>query len=123
MKILIADDEPEIVATLRDRLKANGFETMEAYEGIRTIELAHKEKPDLILLDLKMPAGRGESVLKSLKSHPETKKIPVIVLTAMPARDVKERVLAEGANDFIQKPYDATVLIDKIRNCLRNPLP
>lgn len=121
-KILIAEDEPEIVAILRDRLKVNGFETIEANEEVRTIELAHKKKPDLILLDLKMPAGRGKSVLKSLSSHPETKQIPVIVLTAMPARDVKEEVLAEGAEDFIQKPYEATVLIDKILKLLAQPM-
>lgn len=113
-KILIADDERDFVDTLRDRLRASGLETIEAYEGVRAIELAHKEKPDLILLDLRMPGGTGQTVIKALRSRPETKGIPIIVVSALSAKDVQGEVLEAGAQCFFQKPYDITKLLDKI---------
>lgn len=116
--ILVADDEEELVKALRDRLHFEGFETVAAFEGVRAIEMAHKQHPDVILLDLRMPAGTGQSVLKSLKSRKETEKIPVIVLTALEGNDLEKELLLAGAFDFIRKPYDWNMLLDKIRNAL-----
>ncbi len=117
-KILIADDERDIVQTLKAQLEANGYETISAYEGIRVVELAHKEKPDLILLDLNMPVGTGQTTLEFLRSKLDTEKIPIIVLTAMPAGELKEKVLAKGAQDFLQKPYELKTLLEKIKTYL-----
>jgi DNA-binding response OmpR family regulator len=113
-KILIADDEQELVTTLRDFLEYQGFETLYAYEGVRAVELAHKKNPDLILLDLQMPAGTGQKVLESLRSRPETEKIPVIVITAIAKDRLEEEVQEKGAQDFIQKPFDTQELLSKI---------
>lgn len=110
-KILIADDDPDIVKALKDRLEFEGFETTVASEGVRAIELAHKEKPDLILLDLKMPTGTGQSVLQALRARPDTERIPVIVLTAMKEEGLKERLLAKGASAFFEKPYEEDDLL------------
>lgn len=118
-KILIVDDEQDLVSALRTRLEAEGFETCAAYEGIRGIEFAHKEKPDLIILDLKMPAGGGQSVLQALRSRPDTEKIPVIILTAMKESGLKERLLAEGASAFFEKPYEPDELLSEIGALLR----
>ena len=118
LKILIADDEEELVKALRDRLQFEGFETIAAFEGVRAIEMAHKHHPDLILLDLRMPAGTGQSVLKSLKSRSETEKIPVIVLTALEGHNLEQELLGAGAIDFVRKPYDWNTLLDKIRKAL-----
>ncbi len=118
-KILVADDEEELVKALRDRLHFEGFDTVTAFEGVRTIEMAHKHHPDLILLDLRMPAGTGQSVLKSLKSRPETENIPIIIITALEGNNLEQDLLKSGANDFIRKPYDWNVLLDKIRKFLR----
>lgn len=76
-KILLVDDDRDFVTVLGDRLKAEGFKTVVAYEGVRAIEVAHKTKPDLILLDLKMPAGEGLSVLESLRKHPDRTPCPL----------------------------------------------
>lgn len=116
--ILVADDEEELVKALRDRLHFEGFETVAAFEGVRAIEMAHKQHPDVILLDLRMPAGAGQSVLKTLKSRKETEKIPVIVLTALEGNNLEKELLLAGAFDFIRKPYDWNVLLDKIRSAL-----
>ena len=91
-KILIVDDEPDIVTTVHDQLEADGFETVAASEGVRAIEMAHRQKPDLILLDLKMPAGTGQAVLRALRSRPDTEKIPIIVLTALQGPQLEKEV-------------------------------
>ncbi|OGP08074.1 MAG: hypothetical protein A2048_08280 [Deltaproteobacteria bacterium GWA2_45_12] len=113
-KILIADDERGIVENLRDLLESKGFNTVYAYEGIRAIEVAHKEKPDLIILDLNMPAGTGQTVIQNLKSRNETKEIPILVLSGMDEPHLKQKVVALGAKDFVPKPYDVEDLLGKI---------
>ncbi len=116
--ILIADDDPDIVAILRDLLEFEGFRTLSASEGVRAIEMIHKRKPDLVLLDLQMPAGTGQSVLENIRTVPETKKIPVIVLTGLQAADLEQECLALGAQAFIRKPYERELLLAKIRELL-----
>ena len=118
-KILIADDDPDLVEILQDRLGLAGYETATAFEGIRVIELANKWSPDLILLDLKMPAGTGQLTLKSLRKRSETKTIPVIVLTALQGGTLEKEVRDEGADDFLQKPFDVNVLLQRIATLLQ----
>lgn len=118
VKILIADDDVDYVEVLQSSLEHEGYQTLSAYEGVRTIELANKEKPDLILLDLKMPAGRGETVLKTLHRQNETRKIPVIVITGLPEGEIQDEIFSLGAKDFIKKPYDNKVLMNKIKMVL-----
>ena len=117
-KILIVDDNQDLVMVLREFLEHHGFEIMEAYEGIRGIEIAHKKTPDLILLDLQMPAGTGQSVLQALRSRKETQEIPVIVLTGRQEPNLEKEMLAAGAQGFLLKPYSHEILLDKIRACL-----
>jgi DNA-binding response OmpR family regulator len=117
-KILIADDDRDLVEVLSARLDAAGFDTMPAYEGIRAVEVAHKEKPDLILLDWKMPAGRGSDVLKDLKTKTDTKHIPVIILTGVSEGGIEETAYQLGAKLFLKKPCDAKFLIKKINEIL-----
>ncbi len=114
-KILIADDDKDIVKLLSERFEYEGFEVVVAYEGVRAIEAAHKQKPDLILLDLKMPTGKGQDVLKALKNHPLTSKTPVIIMTALKEDGLEEEVRSLGAFDFIQKPLDLDHLLQSIR--------
>lgn len=117
-RILIADDDHDLVALLRVRLEAEGFETLAAYEGVRTIEMIHKHHPDLVILDLLMPAGTGQTVLKHLRGNSETRSMPVIVLTALGGAHLEKEARAAGAQDFLRKPYDDRELVEKIRNCL-----
>lgn len=116
--ILIVDDEPDFVSLLQDNLESRGYRVLTAHEGVRGIETAHKSKPDLILLDIKMPAGMGQSVLQALKKHSETRKIPVIVITALANRQLKEEIKQLGAKDFFTKPFDTEMLLEKIKSLL-----
>ncbi|MBI2341512.1 MAG: response regulator [Deltaproteobacteria bacterium] len=117
-EILIADDDRDFVTVLKERLESSGFITDCAYEGVRTIELAHKKKPDLILLDWKMPAGGASTVLQYLKEKPETKNIPVIVITGVADNFLESKAASLGAKYFIRKPYDPHLLIDTINEIL-----
>ncbi|MBI2982291.1 MAG: response regulator, partial [Deltaproteobacteria bacterium] len=88
------------------------------YEGVRTIEAANKQHPDLILLDIRMPAGTGTSVLDTLKARETTKKIPVIVISALNDGGLEKRVMAQGAQAFLKKPFDSKELLEQIRSLL-----
>lgn len=117
-KILIADDEQDFITDLRIPLEAAGFQICTASEGIRAIEFAHKKNPDLILLDIHMPVGSGETVLQALRLKEDTKRIPIIVMTASEEPGLAQRIKSEGANDFLIKPFEISVLINKIRSLL-----
>lgn len=120
-KILIADDEKDFVTVCGGYFHQEGWTVLEAYEGVRTLSIAHHEKPDLILLDIQMPAGTGRSVLQALRSKEDTKKIPVIVVTGLREPGLKERMLAEGAQDFFEKPFDFGELVKKIYAIFTRP--
>ncbi len=117
-KILIVDDDPQIVRLLATRLKANDFDVVAAYDGYQCIPVAKKESPDLILLDIKMPLGGGIGAFEILKGMADTSIIPVIFITAFPSEEVKRLVKEMGANDLISKPFKSEVLIDKINTAL-----
>lgn len=117
-KILIVDDDPQIVMLLAARLKANQYEIVVANDAVQAISKAHKEKPNLILLDNRMPAGSGLSVLASLRQNMDTIVTPVIFITAYPSGKIKDEALEKGATDFIAKPFDAADLLGKIRKAL-----
>lgn len=119
-KILIADDEIEYVEVLTSFLEAHGFEIITAHEGVRTIEAAHKQKPNLILLDLQMPAGTGQTVLQYLHSKPDTHAIPVIVMTGSGEPGIESMVRSLGAQDFLQKPFDNKILLARIHSLIKS---
>lgn len=118
-KILIVDDDPDLRAALRLRLRASKYETVNAVDGYSAITQAHKERPDLIILDLGLPAGDGFVVLDRLHRHPELADIPVIVLTARDAHAAEKQVMKAGACAFFQKPADNEELMSEIRSTLQ----
>lgn len=117
-KIMIVDDEPEIVRSLAMRLHSKGFLVVTAVDAYQATEVALKELPDLILLDLGLPAGDGHVVAKRLRNSYKTAHIPIIVLTARTSQE--DRVLAEEneVNYFITKPFDIDELFDCINNLI-----
>ena len=119
-KILIVDDERDILKALMIRLQGAGYEVVTAFDGAQAIFVAHKEKPDLILLDIRMPAGNGFSVAEKLKHSVNTLSIPVIFLTGSPERNAEERAMTLGARFYIKKPYDPEELLDAITRALEN---
>ncbi len=117
-KILIVDDERDIVKALMIRLQGAGYEVVTAFDGAQGVFMAHKEKPDLIILDIRMPAGNGFSVAQRLKRSINTFTIPVIFLTGSPEKNAEEKAMALGARFYVKKPYDPEELLDAIRRAL-----
>ncbi|HYA22699.1 MAG TPA: response regulator transcription factor [Terriglobales bacterium] len=117
-KILIVDDDPDIRQALRLRLRANHYETVNAGDGYSAIAQAYKERPDLIILDLGLPAGDGFVVLDRLQKDDKLSTVPVIVLTARDPQSTEKLALHSGAAAFFQKPADNAELLNVIRATL-----
>ncbi len=117
-KILIVDDERDIVKALMIRLQRAGYDVVTGFDGAQGVFMAHKEKPDLIILDIRMPAGNGFSVAQRLKRSIHTFTIPVIFLTGSPEKNAEDKAMALGARFYIKKPYDPEELLDAIKRAL-----
>jgi DNA-binding response OmpR family regulator len=117
-KILIVDDDPDVRKGMHLRLKANNYDTFFAADAITTIAEARKQKPDLIILDLGLPAGDGFVVMDRLKAIPGLDVIPIVVVSARDIRATQPRVLKAGAKAFLQKPVDNAELLAVIRQAL-----
>ena len=117
-KILIVDDERDIVKALMIRLKSSGYGVITAFDGAQGVFMANKEIPDLVILDIRMPAGDGFSVVEKLKQSNRTHRIPVIFLTGSPERNAEERAMGLGARFYIKKPYDPEELLDAVKRAL-----
>jgi len=117
-KILVVDDDPDVRLSLHVRLKANNYDVSFAVEGVAAIAEARKNKPDLILLDLGLPAGDGFSVLEWLQENDTLCLIPVIVLTGRDRTASKGRSFQAGAKAFLQKPVANAELLSVIRQVL-----
>jgi two-component system KDP operon response regulator KdpE len=114
-KILVVDDDPDLVKALRLRLRANDYDIATATDGYSAIAAAQKERPDLIILDLGLPVGDGYVVLDRLQASNPLSAIPVIVLTARDPQSNEDRALKAGAAAFFQKPVDNDELLNVIR--------
>jgi DNA-binding response OmpR family regulator len=114
-KILVVDDDPDILKAMRLRLRASNCEISTATDGYSAIAFAQKERPDLIILDLGLPAGDGFVVLERLQNSDLLAGIPVIVLSARDPQGNEERALKAGATIFFQKPVDNEELMNVIR--------
>jgi DNA-binding response OmpR family regulator len=122
-KILIVDDDPDLRRALKIRLRANHYDTVQASDGYSAISVAQKEKPNLIILDLGLPAGDGYVVLERLQDSDTLSGIPVIVLTARDPQSNEQKTLQAGAAAFFQKPADNNELLDVIRATLPKAWP
>jgi two-component system alkaline phosphatase synthesis response regulator PhoP len=121
-RVLVVDDEADIVSTIQYRLEFCEFEVITATNGKEGLEKAANEKPDLILLDISMPVMNGHEMLERLKNRPDIKDIPVIMLTAYSdAKDVT-KAADLGIADYVTKPFDFTELMGKISNALGNKI-
>ncbi|MDP2981091.1 MAG: response regulator transcription factor [Candidatus Omnitrophota bacterium] len=118
-KILIVEDEKDIVKMLDYNLKKEGFKTLSAHNGEDGLDMARKENPDLILLDLMLPEMDGMDVCKAIKNEAKTSHIPIIILTAKAQETDKIVGLELGADDYMTKPFSPRELIARIKAVLR----
>jgi DNA-binding NarL/FixJ family response regulator len=117
-RILIVDDEPLNVDYLEQELEERGFETETAADGLEALERVAAAPPDLVLLDVMMPGMDGISVLRILKGDPETRLVPVVLMTALNAVEDRVRGIEAGADDFLSKPVDDRELLARINTAL-----
>ncbi len=120
-KILIIDDDPDVRLGYHIRLKANNYDTFFAADALTSMIEARKHQPDLIILDLGLPAGDGFVVMERLKANTHLAVIPIIVVSARDHRGNKDRALKAGAKAFLQKPVDNDELLAVIRQLLGEP--
>lgn len=118
-KILLIDDEPELVRAVTVRFKASGYEVIPAFDGQEGIDKAQEFKPDLVLLDIVMPEMDGYEVCKRLKSNPDTKDIPILIFTAYDQRDLEQKCILAGANVIIMKPFETDELLESVNKFLK----
>ncbi len=117
-RILVVDDDPDLVSVLEARLKTNGYEVRGVSDAVMVVEVARAFNPDLIMLDLMLPGGDGLVVLKRLWMIPSVKNIPVVVLTGVRDEGYKKKILEAGVSAYVEKPYDVEDLLSKIRGIL-----
>lgn len=114
-RILIVDDEPDLLKVTTFRLKKAGYEILSAVNGQEALDLVHLSPPDLILLDLRLPLISGDDVCRQIKAEDKLKHIPVILFTASVGQDISTRVKAVCADEYIVKPFEPDELLEKIK--------
>ncbi len=122
-KILVVDDEPDVVALIEQTLKAYGMDVIRAYDGISALDLVSTEKPDLVLLDIMMPMMSGYEVCEQIKANPVTQHIPVVCVSSAHTPDARAHSIRAGAAELITKPFMPAELVAQIRRHLRSVMP
>jgi len=118
-KILIVDDEVQLVEMIKMRLEASGYEIIFAHDGQDGLDKAKKEKPDLMILDLMLPKIDGYKVCRMLKFDEKYKQIPIILFSARAQDEDKKMGQEVGADAYITKPFDPQALLGKIKELLK----
>ncbi|MFA6384773.1 MAG: response regulator [Candidatus Omnitrophota bacterium] len=117
-KILVVEDEVDIAKVLLKRLNDAGFETQCALDAYLAVKFCHDFAPDLVILDLMLPAGGGLFVLENIRASAKTNSIPVLVLTGIKDEEYKQKVLDQGVSAYMEKPYEHQELIKTINKIL-----
>lgn len=116
--ILVADDDKDLVTALSVRLRAAGYSVLTAYDGEEAYRVAANNNPDLIILDIRMPAGGGFSSIDRMKHSLTTRNIPVIFLTAFDEEGMREKAREFGALGYFRKPFNDIEFMDAIGEIL-----
>jgi DNA-binding response OmpR family regulator len=120
-KILIIEDDKDLLRGLNVRLRATGYHTVFATDAVSAISVARKEVPDVIVLDIGLPCGDGFTVMKRLTSLAPTSATPIVVITGRDPSAYKDQALKAGAVAFLHKPFDNDELLATIREALGEP--
>jgi DNA-binding response OmpR family regulator len=116
--ILIADDDPDILGLISLRLRRAGYEVVEARNGEEAVQVALELHPDLIILDVMMPRVDGYEATRRLRKHEETRRTPIILLTARVQEVDLARGFEVGADDYVRKPFSPQELGDRVQAAL-----
>ena len=118
-KILIVEDNPDLIRILHLQLKNQGYDTVQATNGIQAVDIATAQLPDLIVMDIMMPQMNGLQAARLIRENPKTHSIPILAATAKFSDAVIEECLESGFNDHIAKPFTATELTSRIEKLLK----
>jgi two-component system alkaline phosphatase synthesis response regulator PhoP len=118
-RILIADDEPDILEIIGYNLEKEGYEVITANDGLQALDLVKSQKPDLAILDIMMPNKSGIEVCNILRSHPDFKNMLIVMLTALSDESSHIKGLDSGADDYISKPISPKVLVSRVNSLFR----
>ncbi|HTO40653.1 MAG TPA: phosphate regulon transcriptional regulator PhoB [Rhizomicrobium sp.] len=121
--VLVAEDEGALITLLRYNLEREGYRVVQAGDGEEALLLASEEKPDLVLLDWMLPQLSGIEVCRRLRARPETRNVPIIMLTARGEEADRIRGLNTGADDYITKPFSMSELLARLRAVMRRIRP
>ncbi|HLB71198.1 MAG TPA: response regulator [Candidatus Methanoperedens sp.] len=119
IKVLVADDDRNVITIIRDFLEPENFEVVEALNGKETLGMVFSESPDMLILDIMMPGMDGYRVCQELKKHNNTKDIPIIILSAKASVEDKLKAIGLGIDDYIVKPFDPRELKARIKMRLK----
>lgn len=119
-RVLVVDDEPDVLLLCRVNLEFEGYEVLEAADGTEGLELARQQRPDVILLDVMMPQMDGWQVLEELKDDEELRDIPVVMLTARVQNEDQIRGWSSGAAEYITKPFSPLALSQVLEDVLHS---
>ncbi len=117
--IVAIDDEPSAIAVLKAACEIAGFNLAYANDPRKGLELVHEQEPDVVLLDVMMPEVNGFEICAQLKNDPDTRLIPIIMITALDSRDDRIRGIEAGCDDFVSKPFDRLELTTRVRSLAR----
>ena len=121
--VLHIDDEPDIRTLIKAALEVTGLEVASAEDGPAGIKMARKERPDVVLLDIRMPTLDGFETLAALRKLPEMKGVPVLMLTALSQLKDVERAMGQGADGYVLKPVEVPKLREKVAEALKMKRP
>jgi two-component system alkaline phosphatase synthesis response regulator PhoP len=119
VKVLVVDDERDITALVAYHLEREGFRVLEAHDGLQALELVKRERPNLVILDLMLPAMSGLDVCRRLRKEPETTWLPILMLTARADETDKVLGLELGGDDYLTKPFGPRELVARVKALLR----
>ncbi len=119
-KILVVEDEPDVIRALTMRLKFAGYEVIVASDGASATRIAVTEQPNLIILDIGLPCGDGHTVARRLRENMNTTTVPIIFLTARTSQEDRAKAMGVGAADFITKPFTAEELLASVERALNS---
>jgi Response regulators consisting of a CheY-like receiver domain and a winged-helix DNA-binding domain len=117
-KILIVDDEPDIITTIEMMLESSNYTTITAQDGQEALEKVEKHSPDLLVLDINMPKVDGYTVFKKLRADPKFRDIPIIILTANTEYGDVKKCITEGVEAYLTKPFKTETLLGLMKGLL-----
>ena len=118
-KILVVDDDQDLLKLLKVRIEGEGYEFMSAGDGEEMLKLLNAQKPDLVMLDIMMPKMDGYTALREMRNQDNFKDIPVIILTAKDKHKMEDLFKLEDVRFFVEKPFDTKDLLEKIKSSLQ----